>query len=177
LAAFLRRLHSHEVLAAVGDDLPVDPNRRIDMTVRVPKTREVLARIEELGIWTAPPETAQLLAEAERLRASPRLAVCHGDLHVRHVLIDAGAVAGVIDWNDMCRADPALDLSLLWSAVPLELHDAFVAGYGELSADQVVRARVISLCLCAIMAEQARLEGNAALEAALVGGLDRAATD
>lgn len=43
------------------------------------------------------------------------LAVCHGDLHVRHLLVDRdGSATGVIDWGDLCLADPAVDLSIAY---------------------------------------------------------------
>jgi aminoglycoside phosphotransferase (APT) family kinase protein len=39
--------------------------------------------------------------------------LCHGDLHVRHLLVDGdGSAAGVIDWGDLCLADAAVDLSI-----------------------------------------------------------------
>jgi aminoglycoside phosphotransferase (APT) family kinase protein len=37
--------------------------------------------------------------------------LAHGDLHVRHLLVDeAGALAGVIDWGEVCRGHPASEL-------------------------------------------------------------------
>jgi aminoglycoside phosphotransferase (APT) family kinase protein len=175
LGAFLRVLHGPEPLAAVGADLPVDPNSRMDMSLRVPKTREALARVDELGIWRAPASANVLLAEAERLTPTDRLGVCHGDLHPRHVLVENGRISGVIDWNDACRADPALDLSLLWSAVPVEARAAFFEVYGACAPDQELRARVVALSLCAYLAEQAHDEGNDAFLEPLVRGLVRAA--
>jgi hypothetical protein len=45
------------------------------------------------------------------------LVLCHGDLHVRHLLIDGdGSAAGVIDWGDLCLADAAVDLSIAYFA-------------------------------------------------------------
>lgn len=35
----------------------------------------------------------------------------HGDLHPAHVVVSDGALAGVIDFGDMCAGDPAVDLA------------------------------------------------------------------
>jgi aminoglycoside phosphotransferase (APT) family kinase protein len=37
--------------------------------------------------------------------------LCHGDLKAAHVLVDTGAVAGVIDWGDAVIADPIWDIA------------------------------------------------------------------
>ncbi len=55
-----------------------------------------------------------------RLRAAPGV-ICHGDLHVRHVLVGppdrpSPQVTGIIDWGDLCLADPAVDLSIAFGA-------------------------------------------------------------
>lgn len=39
----------------------------------------------------------------------------HGDLHPLNVVVDAnGALAGVLDWGDLCAGDPATDLAAGW---------------------------------------------------------------
>ena len=60
----------------------------------------------------------ELLDQAARLDApSGASALAHGDLHVRHVLVDAaGGATGVMDWGDVCLADPAVDVSLGYAA-------------------------------------------------------------
>jgi aminoglycoside phosphotransferase (APT) family kinase protein len=100
----------------------------------------------------------------------------HGDLHVRHVLVDgAGAIGGVIDWGDVCAGDPSVDMSLYWSLLPPEGRPVFIAEYGPLSEEQLVRARVLSLFLCGILALYADSEGMTALRRAALDGLDRTA--
>lgn len=175
LAAFLRTLHGLEVEGA--DALPVDPMGRADMEVRVPMTRERLAEVESLGLWTAPAAVERLLGEAQELPPATATVLAHGDLHVRHLLVDGtGAAAGVVDWDDVCRGDPAIDLSLLWSLIPPEGRAGFLDAYGAVSAEQLVRSRVLALFLSAALALYARHEGLAALEREAVEGLARAAT-
>jgi aminoglycoside phosphotransferase (APT) family kinase protein len=170
LGAFLRALHA----TVVDDELPVDPNARSDMTRRAPMTADRIAEAERLGLWRAPAAVSRWLAEAESLPGPGAAAVLHGDLHFRHVLVDEdGALAGVIDWGDICRGDPSIDLSLLWSFFPPNGRSAFLDAYGPVTADQLLRARVLALCLCAVLALYAHHEGMVGVEGEALDGLER----
>jgi aminoglycoside phosphotransferase (APT) family kinase protein len=169
LARFLRRLHDAEVAYA----LPSDANRRAEMSVRVPKTREQLDALTAAGLWKH--TTDALLDEAERLPPSPASAVVHGDLHFRQVLVDNdGGLTGVIDWVDVCRSDPAIDLSMFWSYLPPEGRDVFLSEYGPVGPDQLLRARVLALSLSAALAHYGRHEGFPSIEREALLGLERA---
>jgi aminoglycoside phosphotransferase (APT) family kinase protein len=174
LARFLRRLHE----ADVAYELPADANRRADMTVRVPKTREQLSELEAAGLWRRPPSVDRLLDEAERLPPSTISAVVHGDLHFRQVLVDANvALTGIIDWVDVSRSDPAIDLSMVWSYLPPAGRDVFVGEYGPVTEDQLLRARVVALSLSAALAHYGHREGFGAIERQALLGLDRAGAE
>jgi aminoglycoside phosphotransferase (APT) family kinase protein len=170
LGAFLRALHS----VAVSTELPFDPFGRTDMAVRVPRAREQLAQGEQLGLWSVPAAVEAWLDEAFALPPAGATAVVHGDLHIRHVLVDgAGTVTGVIDWGDLGRADPSSDMSLYWSLLPERARREFLAAYGPVRPDQLLRARVLALFLSAVLALYARHEGMAALEREAIAGLER----
>ena len=95
----------------------------------------------------------------------------HGDLHVRHVLVDArGALSGVIDWGDLCRGDPAIDLSLYWSLFSPPARTALLDACGPVDRDGLLRARVLALLHCATYARSERMQE---LEREAVAGLDR----
>jgi aminoglycoside phosphotransferase (APT) family kinase protein len=171
LGTFLRRLHD----ADIPDTLPVDANRRADMQSRVPIVREQLELVEKAGLWRRPPSVEAVLAEAEQLPPPRTTAVVHGDLHFRQVLVDGAEVTGVIDWVDLGRSDPAIDLSLYWSYFPKEAQAAFVETYGDVSPEQLLRARVLALNLSAILARYGADERNDAVRDEALAGLDRAA--
>lgn len=174
LARFLRVLHDTEV----AYDLPCDANRRADMKDRVPKARDQLADLEAEGIWRRPASVDRLLDDAERLPTSQISTVVHGDLHFRQVLVDGNArPTGVIDWVDVCRSDPAIDLSMVWSFLPVEGRAAFLAEYGPVSDDQLLRARVIAISLSAALAHYGHREGFWAIEREALAGLERAAAE
>jgi aminoglycoside phosphotransferase (APT) family kinase protein len=170
LGRTLRALHDASV-----PDLPVDVNGRADMSRRVPLTRAELAAAAAEGLWEAPPSVAALLAQAEALPPPERLVVCHGDLHVRQVIVDGARLAGFVDWIDVCRSDPGIDLQLVFAFLPPAARPAFFAAYGPVDEASLLRARVLALFLSAVLARYARDVGNAALEREAVSSLDRAA--
>jgi aminoglycoside phosphotransferase (APT) family kinase protein len=174
LARFLRRLHDAEV----AYELPADGNKRADMSVRVPKTREQLEELEAAGLWQRPASVDRVLEAAEGLPPSEALAVVHGDLHFRQVLVgDDASPTGVIDWVDVCRSDPAIDLSMLWSYLPRQGREAFLSEYGAVSDDQLLRARVLALSLSAALTYYGHREGFRAVEQEALSGLARTAAE
>src|SRR5262245_4092342 len=106
LGRFLRVLHAPATLAQVdpGDALPLDPNRRADMQARVDGARTWLAELGSAG-WQATGDVDGLFGWALELGPPATPVIVHGDLHMRHVLVHEGALSGVIDWGDVCRAD------------------------------------------------------------------------
>ncbi len=177
LGRFLRALHAPAVLDAFGDGLPEDPNRRADMALRVPMTRRRLAEVEEHGLWRQSGALAWLEA-AEALPPSSHRAVTHGDLHLRHLLADeTGRLSGVIDWGDMGRSDPAIDLPAYWFALPPDARPAFEAAYGPLDQAALLRARVLAVFLCGALALYAASERMANLEREAVTSLERSLRD
>lgn len=175
LARALRSLHSAETLAAVGGLLPFDPIGRADMAVRVERTRDALDAVVALGLWAPPPAVAGLLEQAFALPPSAAAAVCHGDLHFRQLLVDGGDLTGIIDWVDVCRSDPGVDLQLLWSFLPPAGRDAFLDEYGPVSEGSLLRARVLALFLNAILAQYGHAQGLRPVAAEALAALDRTA--
>lgn len=170
LADFLRTLHSLEL----NPELPVDPVRRADMAFRVPRTRERLDELADSGLWNRPPLVDEFLTAAEGLPTPAPTAVVHGDLHIRHLLVgDGGDPTAVIDWIDLSRSDPAVDLVLYWCALPPAGRATFLAAYGSLGDEQLLRARVLALFLCGTLAVYGHAEGLGSLMREALAGLDR----
>ena len=100
--------------------------------------------------------------------------VVHGDLHVRHLLVDDdGQAAGVIDFGDLCLADPAVDLSLAYGGFAGPARAALFAAYGPVSSEQEIRARVLAMFLCAALAEYAASQARPQLLREALTGLGR----
>ena len=180
LGRFLRVLHSEATLDAVDPErsLPIDFNRRADMTFRVPRARENLAYLRELGLWKAPAMVESILTPAELLPpSSAELLLTHGDLHQRHVLISDSALAAVIDFGDVCLADPCIDLMLTWSLLTPDGRARFFAEYGQVTEEQLLRARVLAIVLDSMLARYADDAGNPSLLRESMAGLERTLVD
>ena len=169
LGAFLRALHTAELDA----DLPVDPVHRADMDARVPLTRERFGQLEQAGLWRAPMAAHEIVAAAAELGPPEPTAIVHGDFHLRHLLVDdAGRPAAVIDWVDLCRNDPGVDLVLYWCLLPPEGRTEFRAAYGEPTEAQLVRGRILSLFLCGVLALWGNHEGVDSVKREALAGLE-----
>jgi len=126
LGRFLAALHS---LATDVDGLVDDAYGRTDLPRRRRKLDDHLPLLRSrLG-----PRLDELLRLLDRLSRTPipdHTAIVHGDLYARHVLIDDnGQLSGIIDWGDVHRGCPALDLAVAWSVVPQAHRSAFFAAY------------------------------------------------
>ncbi|HEX5220869.1 MAG TPA: aminoglycoside phosphotransferase family protein [Verrucomicrobiae bacterium] len=65
----------------------------------------------------------------------------HGDLHPRNVLVQDGAITGVIDWGDLTAGDCATDLASLWMLfTEAAAQQEALAAYGNPSEATVHRA-------------------------------------
>jgi aminoglycoside phosphotransferase (APT) family kinase protein len=176
---FLRALHAPALVSLAGADLPHDPMSRAEPPRRSGKTRAALARLAARGLWRPDPAVDRLLAQTDLLGPAPGpAAVAHGDLHHRHLLVAAdGRAAGVIDWGDLCLADPAVDLSLAYSAFDGAARAALLDAYGPVDAERELRARALALCLSAILADYGDAEGRASLLAESLAGIGRSVAD
>lgn len=173
LGSFLRALHD----LGLDIDLPADPNRRADMTFRVPRARECLAEVEAAGVCLLRDSVERVLEEALRLPTTDAEAVLHGDLHARHVLVEHGHLSAVIDWGDVCVGDPSIDLQLAWSLLPPAGRARFAETYGPIEDDRLLRARATALYFGAMLAAYAHSVGNGNLERECVAGLERTLVD
>jgi aminoglycoside phosphotransferase (APT) family kinase protein len=191
LGAFLRALHhlpSGDLGIAPGTQLELDPMGRGHPARRAQRTTECLARLRDLGVNAPLAAAAELVTRAAGLAPPSRPGViCHGDLHVRHVLVStpsAGVpdVTGVIDWGDLCLADPAVDLSIAFAAFNGGPRQAFFDAYGPIDADRELRARALAVALSGLLTEyalaQVSADGSAsALLPEVRNGIGRALED
>ncbi|MFB4296589.1 phosphotransferase [Actinomadura sp. NTSP31] len=176
VGAFLRALHDPALAAEAGSGLPHDPMERSDPAVRAARTLPRLDSLVRLGVWERDPAVMGFLAEAgDRHPPAGDPVIVHGDLHVRHVLLDpAGRAAGVIDWGDVCLADPAVDLAIAYAGFAGAARAALLDGYGPVPPDREAAARVLALNLSATLAEWAASTGRATLLAEALAGIGRA---
>jgi aminoglycoside phosphotransferase (APT) family kinase protein len=146
LAHFLKALHSIPIVDAEAHGAIGDRIARLDLSVRIPRTRELLQKLVEQGTL-ADSRPYLAILDAAPASFSPRAdTVVHGDLYIRHLLVDADRrLTGVIDWGDVHVGDPAVDLAVAHSLLPPGVHAAFREAYGPISSLtwQIARLRAL----------------------------------
>ncbi|MGH2401761.1 MAG: phosphotransferase [Candidatus Limnocylindria bacterium] len=174
LGGFLRELHAPALASRIASSLPVDPMRRADMGVRVPHARRRLDQAVAAGLWQPTEEVERLLRDAIGLPPPPRVLVLHGDLHVRHVLVDSeGGATGVIDWGDTSAGDPSIDLAIAFGSFVGPAREAFVRAYGPIDGLTELRARLIATFLAGALLTYAADVGLESLRAESLRSLER----
>jgi len=177
--AFLRALHAIPATDPLCAGLPTDPMGRAHPAARIPRLREQLDQLASLGGWGPGPvadAVEALLDRAAPLGPPPGpLVLTHGDLHIRHLLLGPdGAASGVIDWIDVCQADPAVDLSLAYGAFRGADRAALLAAYGPVDEERELRSRVLAVSLSAALAAWSAAEGHTQLHGEAQAALRRA---
>lgn len=130
LARFLRALHSLNAAEAARHGAGTDRIARLDLGARLPEARIELEQLARQGIIA---EVGPFHAILDSWPAGyiPRQdTLVHGDLYARHLVLDEdGNLAGVIDWGDVHRGDPAADLMIVHAFLPPPARDAFRQEY------------------------------------------------
>ena len=164
LAAFLRALHALDPAVAVAHGLEADRIGRLDHARRRPLVAERLGVLAAAGIVAdGAPLLAALDACAPDVHAGRRCIV-HGDLYLRHILLDdAQRATGVIDWGDVHLGDPAVDLAIAFLVLPARAHAAFRAAYGPVDDGTWSRARYRALYHAALQAAYGVERGDDAI--------------
>lgn len=103
--ALLARLHTQEAGGQPGRQLT-----ELDEAAIVRARQAAAEQAGEVGAETVEQAAAFLGGELER-RPAPTVAPGHGDWLPKHLLIDNGAIVGVIDWEFAGMSAPAFDLA------------------------------------------------------------------
>ena len=107
LATFLKELHRPAPV-----DAPVNPFRGCPLHDRSEVVEERLHRLcQQTGLAT---NVIHLWREALTATPANHRRWVHGDLHPRNVLVENGALTGIIDWGDLNGGDAATDIACNW---------------------------------------------------------------
>ena len=124
---FIYRLKCH---------IPGDNFSRIDKTQLIPKIRTNFEELELLGLLENRKQLEVMIEGAKDLRPPVSSTIVHGDFYVRHLLVDENHhLVGVIDWGDVHIGDPAIDLAIAHSFLPVDAHEKFKRAYGPIDED------------------------------------------
>jgi aminoglycoside phosphotransferase (APT) family kinase protein len=146
LAQFLSELHQiseteAKALGAVPDQLG-----RLDMKRKIPQVLDYLSQLKELKLFDNLESLDSIVDQSRTLTETGKKVLLHGDLYVRHLLIDSKReLCGIIDWGDIHFGDPALDLSVVFTVLPPHVHPLFFDTYGPVSKETWLLARFRAL--------------------------------
>lgn len=146
IAIFLQHLHSISLLEFSKASLFSTHLSRIDGTIMNAKIKKNLEELSHLGLLENQKKLEKAIENSQNFNPPKSSSIVHGDFYVRHLLIDKKhQLTGIIDWGDVHIGDPAIDLAIAHSFLPLEAHELFQKTYGEISEDtwQLARLRAI----------------------------------
>jgi aminoglycoside phosphotransferase (APT) family kinase protein len=133
LGEFLAVLHSLGPANAREWGAPPDLLGRLEPTRRIRLSHELLGEAAQLNLISDRARYERLIEETATSRPPQATALVHGDLYVRHILVDCEArPSGIIDWGDVHLGDVALDLSIAHSFLPPSAHETFRWAYGPI---------------------------------------------
>ncbi len=163
LGYFLRVLHALDPAPALALGLMPDPFKRFDVAARNEKAMERLEKLQSRGLLPDLGALPEALDAAQGVRLPNDLRIVHGDLYVRHLVINQGLLAGVIDWGDMHLGQPAADLAIVHSFLPPAAHSRFFDAYGAIDEAVWILSRFRAIGHLAAVTDYAREIGDAAL--------------
>ncbi|RRR98711.1 aminoglycoside phosphotransferase family protein [Glycomyces terrestris] len=157
LASFLRALH---VEGPAGH--PANDGRGAPLAAMSAHLEEALGRLPQVDGERARTVWKDALAAPDHEGPGVWL---HGDLHPANVVVEAGGLAGVVDFGDLFVGDPAVDLAAAWILLPDGAAEACLDAYG--ADEPVVRrargralAKTVALLEIGIAGEQGRVGGK-----------------
>lgn len=168
---FLRALHA--VSPHSMPPLPGDTIGRLDHARCSIKIRPRLTELQRAGlIEDSAPWLEVLDGIAPDGPRADRACVVHGDLYVRHILVDErGVAAGIIDWGDVHVGDPSLDLAIAFSIFPTAVRSEFARAYGAMDERTWELARYRAIYHSSLVAHYGHTIGDRHLVRAGLDGL------
>lgn len=149
IAKILSVLHSIPVTSEIRQYLPDDLLGRLVLKNLVRNITMSLNDLVSEGLVDNIRPFMKVLEESEGLVDRQGSVIVHGDFYIRHLLVnDQRELAGIIDWGDLHFGDPAVDLAIIHSILPLKGQEAFLKEYGDIDEAtwRLAQLRAISSC-------------------------------
>ncbi len=132
LGQFLAALHALPIDEMVALGVGGDNIGRLDLSTRIPRALEILAGLPGDALGVDRGQLRTIIESSAALRAPANFVLVHGDLYVRHLLIDEQArLCGIIDWGDVHIGNPAVDLSVAHGFLPPPARQIFLRAYAR----------------------------------------------
>ena len=135
-ASFLRSLHVPAPFNA-----PANAVRGVPLNQRAVSVEERMQRLErKTNLITQ--KIRNTWHKALNTPVDVQAKWLHGDLHSRNILVENGAIAGIIDWGDITSGDIATDLASIWMLFSeRNARQQAIAEYGNVSDATLQRTK------------------------------------
>ncbi|MGG0718493.1 phosphotransferase [Robertmurraya massiliosenegalensis] len=138
IALFLRKLHDFPLQQVVELGIPYDKLGRMDIHKRKPLLEERVISLTGKSFINQQQRDLiiRTLTTVDGPLSDMTKTLVHGDLHIRNMLVnDRGEISAILDWGDVHIGSPAIDLSIVYSFLPLEGRELFFQLYGNVSEE------------------------------------------
>lgn len=143
IGQFLSTLHGISRAEISPCPIPDNKQSRIDGALLTSKIEKSFEELALLGILENRKRLDVVIQNLQHFRAPINSSVVHGDFYVRHLLLnEKHHLAGVIDWGDIHFGDPAIDLAIAHSFLPINAHGSFIKNYGNISEETWALAKL-----------------------------------
>jgi aminoglycoside phosphotransferase (APT) family kinase protein len=152
LAQFLATLHAIPTVEISQCHFFGDNRSRVDGSLLTSKIAKTFEELTLLGLLEDKKVLEQVVQNLQHYRAPIDSILVHGDFYVRHLLVnEEHQLTGVIDWGDIHLGDPAIDLAIAHSFLPIEAHDSFRKTYGTISEETWALAKLRAIYSCTLL--------------------------
>jgi aminoglycoside phosphotransferase (APT) family kinase protein len=152
LAEFLKRLHQFPIDQAEKMGVPFDRYERMNIGKRKVMLVDNIKKATELQLIEEAEVALDWLNTMEVGQLDSPITLVHGDCHIRNILVDTdGVISGIIDWGDTHLGNPAIDLSIAYSFLPLSGREQFFQIYGEVNDEIKMVAKFFAIYVAVIL--------------------------
>lgn len=149
-AYFLKELHKIPEDEARACGIKFDSMKRLDMSFQMEQLIKNTKLVKCLGYHDQADLVLAYTHSVKCIEPTGRMALVHGDIHIRNVLLDKeDTLTGIIDWGDVHIGHRAIDLSFIYSYFPKEARQAFFEIYGSIDneTEKLARFRAVFMLI------------------------------
>lgn len=152
IAQFLATLHATPRSDIAPCHIPGENQNRIDGILLTSRIKMNVKELSLLGLLENKKQLEHIVENLQHFRRPDSSSVVHGDFYVRHLLVDQGHhLVGVIDWGNIHLGDPAIDLAIAHTFLPLKAHRSFIEAYGEISDETWTLAKLRAIFVSTLL--------------------------
>ncbi|PGS47540.1 phosphotransferase [Bacillus sp. AFS041924] len=134
IAKFLKKLHSIKLDELKDLDLPHDKLRRLDINFRKPQLEKYVQQAIQKKLIVDVQKINHYTENLVEIKSESPLVLVHGDLHFKNMIVnEQNQLEGIIDWGDAHIGNFELDLSIIYSLIPIDQRESFYQHYGQVS--------------------------------------------